>query len=553
MLLLQEITQIIEQNVSCEPNDKTLATPNSENKASRTRRRKLVSKVWEDFTKDIGEDGKEKATCKHCRKKLVGSSKSGTSHLKNHLQRCPGKKHKEKSTIDRELNKLNMARMIFNDGVTSIKFLKTDILHVYKEEKEKLRTYLDQLSCRFSLSINRVMNHFDEYICLMVHFIDDNWELKKKILSFKYRYEWNDNFFVTLKSLLSDWSIDKNICSIVAHENDYNHSFEGSVPFAGELFHVRCLSSFLDGILNDIILFVSLRDPVRDCFDYVRKTPENEHKFQIAVDKAISKGKKVTSHCVPTPWLCDFKLLEWTMGAKEAFSELEKIDPDFESINLVEYNWDTATNMFEFLKELYDVARGLSACQHATMNMYFSDVCNMFLKLLEFRKSGNRDVSPIAGISVAVFIEAYWRKYSLFLATAAVLDPRLKLDIVKLHYKEIYDSEGESHLLKIIDEINDVYNEYAKGPSTSSSSNQSTASELDRYLKDPVISLVEEFDILAWWRLNAPNFPTLARMARDFLPIPISTSVLEDEVYKIIYSRDLDSDMKEALMCSKSW
>lgn len=42
--------------------------------------------------------------------------------------------------------------------------------------------------------------------------------------------------------------------------------------------------------------------------------------------------------------------------------------------------------------------------------------------------------------------------------------------------------------------------------------------ELERFLVEPHALLTD--DPLAWWRLNGPRFPTLSRMARNFLAIP---------------------------------
>ncbi|KAJ4723566.1 zinc finger BED domain-containing protein RICESLEEPER 2-like [Melia azedarach] len=90
------------------------------------------------------------------------------------------------------------------------------------------------------------------------------------------------------------------------------------------------------------------------------------------------------------------------------------------------------------------------------------------------------------------------------------------------------------------------------------------SSELARYLNETKVPSVEEFDILAWWRAYTPIFPTLARMARDFLALPIHV----DECYihmelnqnrtlntahYIIYDEDLDGDIKPALMCLTQW
>lgn len=48
---------------------------------------RLKSAVWKDFDR-IKRGDACVAVCKHCKKKLSGSSTSGTSHLRNHLIRC---------------------------------------------------------------------------------------------------------------------------------------------------------------------------------------------------------------------------------------------------------------------------------------------------------------------------------------------------------------------------------------------------------------------------------------------------------------------------------
>ncbi|KAH9677883.1 transmembrane ascorbate ferrireductase 1 [Citrus sinensis] len=53
------------------------------------------------------------------------------------------------------------------------------------------------------------------------------------------------------------------------------------------------------------------------------------------------------------------------------------------------------------------------------------------------------------------------------------------------------------------------------------------ADELDSYLDEKVISRMEDFNILSWWKTNANRYPTLARIARDILAIPITTVASE--------------------------
>lgn len=47
------------------------------------------------------------------------------------------------------------------------------------------------------------------------------------------------------------------------------------------------------------------------------------------------------------------------------------------------------------------------------------------------------------------------------MATAVVLDPRYKIDIIECWYKKIYGPDAEAHLIKIKDVFNDIYDKYA--------------------------------------------------------------------------------------------
>jgi hypothetical protein len=68
----------------------------------------------------------------------------------------------------------------------------------------------------------------------------------------------------------------------------------------------------------------------------------------------------------------------------------------------------------------------------------------------------------------------------------------------------------------------------------------------------------EDFDILAWWKINAKKFPILSSMARDFLAIPLSTIASE-----LAFScggrilgdtrSSLNPEMFQALVCAKDW
>ncbi|KAK9196947.1 hypothetical protein WN943_005080 [Citrus x changshan-huyou] len=337
---------------------------------------------------------------------------------------------------------------------------------------------------------------------------------------------------------------------------------------------VEILLTFVDNLSSCICDAVE----IRRCFHYVLKsTPSNEHKFRmISADKVKSMGKKTYG----------FEQLEIAVGLKEVLCELVNADSNFKSMNLTKEDWQKATVAYEHIKALHDVACSLSESKCKMANAYFPKVCDIYMKLLQWERSEDDRVGKIALEAREIFVNRYWMKYELILVIAAVLDPRFKMDIVQLWYKEIYASAARTHLEKINGEFNRVYNEYAKGSGKSRSGDASSSmssklldamgrpctlshgvfddgiaspkSELDCYLNEPKFPRVEEFDILAWWRVNTPKFPTLARMARDFLAMPISPSAATayacfSKEAKDIFDTSLDNDLITALVRLKVW
>ena len=62
---------------------------------------------------------------------------------------------------------------------------KSDILRMYSKEKVKIKSLLNSILGRISLTFDLWSSiTTDGYICLTAHFIDKDWMLHKKILSF---------------------------------------------------------------------------------------------------------------------------------------------------------------------------------------------------------------------------------------------------------------------------------------------------------------------------------------------------------------------------------
>ncbi|KAL5130636.1 Zinc finger BED domain-containing protein RICESLEEPER 2 [Glycine soja] len=154
--------------------------------------------------------------------------------------------------------------------------------------------------------------------------------------------------------------------------------------------------------------------------------------------------------------------------------------------------------------------------------------------------------------------EKYWGMINRVMAIGVILDPRLKMKLLKYFFPLMYGSESTNQLNKVTKLLEDLVSEYQSRKkmttsiSTSSSivpgldnnggkvewssdflkyvqetsSGDCVKSELDLYLEEPVLfnqSNISNFDILGYWKNIGVKHPTLQRIAKDFLAIPIST------------------------------
>uniref|UniRef100_A0A2N9H5E2 BED-type domain-containing protein n=1 Tax=Fagus sylvatica TaxID=28930 RepID=A0A2N9H5E2_FAGSY len=87
---------------------------------------------------------------------------------------------------------------------------------------------------------------------------------------------------------------------------------------------------------------------------------------------------------------------------------------------------------------------------------------------------------------------------------------------------------------------------------------ESVVEEFDTYIKEGVLKRSEIFDILGWWNHNGLKYPTLQRLARDILAIPVTTVASESAFStsgRLLspHRSRLHPRTLEALMCAQSW
>ncbi|XP_028095102.1 zinc finger BED domain-containing protein RICESLEEPER 2-like [Camellia sinensis] len=410
--------------------------------------------------------------------------------------------------------------------LVSRNIVRADVLDVYEIENAKLYQFLDELFSKITLTTDIwTLDHQNSaHTCLTVHYVTNDWELKKKILAYRridYPHD-GDHMFNFIKDLILEWNIDKKLFSMVvdnAMSNDvmvrllkrWLHD-QGLLHLGGQLFHVRCSTHILNLVVQDGLKVIeSLISKIPESVRYLGRSPYGKQKFDVAVNHVKLHYKKKVLMDVPTRWNSTYLMPEAALDLKTAFHCLGKIDKQYKH------------NPFE---DEWNVANVICGC-------------------------------------LKIFLDAT----SHFSAIGVVLDPRFKMDLVEYYFGLIYGANANKHIQRVRNGFVDLFYEYRSDSSDSmscialvsknsslsgnqllvgSSKQESLAafhtwyaqerasnihayqkSEVEQYLEELVFPSNESFNILHWWKVNKAKFPTLARMGCDVLSVPATTVALE--------------------------
>ncbi|TXG48371.1 hypothetical protein EZV62_027665 [Acer yangbiense] len=249
---------------------------------------------------------------------------------------------------------------------------------------------------------------------------------------------------------------------------------------------------------------------------------------------------------------------------------------------LCEEDWEISFGFMEFLEVFYNATMVFSG-------VYSSTSCAVLCELCDISDVFNKYKDHLRFIDICKIMAEKLRKYlesmPPVLYLAAIMDPRIKLEGLELLLNEISQNLSLPFFINMNDiknVLDSYFNAYkSKFASTTkvSVSTSSTSwslldkvheqkygvrSELEKYLAiDFTFSLtledLEQFNVLAWWKMHEKGFPVLSILARDLLTLPMSTLVSES-VFKTGNHRVLNMERSmlpveivESLLCIKDW
>jgi hypothetical protein len=498
--------------------------------------------------------------------------------------------------------------------VVDVETMEWEVYAVYQKEKENLMQAFNTMPGRISLAIGLwTTSQTLGYVSLAGQFIDSEWKMHRRMLNFMMVSSPHSENALSeaISTSLSDWNMKDKLFTITLDNDCSSHdiysanlrdylSNKNNLMLKGQLFVVRCYAHILNAVAQDVIASIhGVIYNIRESIKFIKASPSREEKFaEIALQLEIPSTKTLCLD-VTTQWNTTYLMLLAALDYKQAFSTLETSDDNYNEAPSAE-DWKKVEAACNYLKLLYDSAHSIMAAANPTSNLFFHEAWKLQLELSNATGREDPVFSSIAKDMHERF-DKYWKDCNLVLAIAVVMDPRFKMKLVEFSYSKIYGVEAAKYVKVVDDAVHELYNEYvaqplpltpayveqgggnnapasenstqATAPSTGDglvdfdmylseiATSQPTKSELEQYLDESLTPRIQEFDILNWWKLNTLKFPTLSRMARDILAIPMSmvssgnsifsagtgTRMLDD------YRSSLRPEIVEALFCAKDW
>lgn len=180
---------------------------------------------------------------------------------------------------------------------------------------------------------------------------------------------------------------------------------------------------------------------------------------------------------VQTRWNSTYAMLDCAFQLKEGLIRFATLDKKC-NLHPSDLNWDKLKAILDCLKVFYDATMKLSGTKYPTMNLFFSEFCEVCLSIMNM-SSSTYPVIVDMGVEMYAKWDKYWSSGNMLLAIACVLDPRSKLGVVEYYMKQMYpESYGTfmNNLNNCMLALFKYYEEEASSRQSASSSQQAAGS-----------------------------------------------------------------------------
>ncbi|KAH9668894.1 BED-type domain-containing protein [Citrus sinensis] len=411
------------------------------------------STVWQHFTRVPNDHTKCK--CNYSGQEFeCGTVGYGTSTLRTHnRERCQKFKdlQKNQTTLTQDVGSDEVVGRGFSQEAcrrATMKMIVLDELPFSIVENPGFRHFCSVAAPRYLLSSRRTIT---SYMVITAHFIDRDWNLHRKIISFNTV---NDHSSETigkqLEKCLIDWGIERVFTVTVDNASpnegalryliDRVKTWRGDgLVLNGDYLHVRCCAHILNLIITEGLkkLEQSIVS-VQNVAKYVRSSTARMQAFQIRVQQEkINCRGSVILDC-PTRWNSTYSMLNTALKFKPAFDRMALEDKLYDAyFNEKEggkkkkegpplySDWENTQRIVKFLKTFHDATLQFSSSLKVTSNICYNLISQTEQSLGSLSAS-NDSLLGFKAIKMKENFNKYWDgcfKINKLLIVASILDP----------------------------------------------------------------------------------------------------------------------------------
>ncbi|XP_039066901.1 zinc finger BED domain-containing protein RICESLEEPER 2-like [Hibiscus syriacus] len=438
--------------------------------------------------------------------------------------------------------------------------VKQDCISSYEIGKKRVQKLLGSVK-RVSITTDMwTSNQNIHYMVVTCHFVDSDFKLHKRILSFvdlSPPYS-GACIYDSLFKCLKEWNIETKVVTLTvdnAKTNDVvarklmeNLNLQKKLDVGGKLFHVRCCAHILNLLVHDGLGEIEdIIHNVRESVKHVNASPEFKEVFVNYVDRESTYTTLLSEE--------DWKKVEEVCSVLALFNEATKI---------------------------------ISGSEYPTSNLFLSELFGIKLELDAVVLGGSDYMVAMAMKKKKKFDKYKMKLLEFSFHTIYSHDEASReIQIVRCILYELYQGYVEAHKAANVvsstdgsqsvsiggtskSSVSSLFSQFGKGIKTGTAKYDQhirsvdtftfVKSELDTYLEEGV--LIGEpgvyFDALGWWKENNIKFNILSKMAADILAIPVTTVASESAFSaggRVIdpHRSSLGTKMVDMLVCGADW
>ena len=458
------------------------------NRITSSSKRRRTSKVWNYFN-FIKVDSEEKAECLICKQQFSSNSHYGTGTVTKHITKHHGIDINQTELLnkiklfkyDTNFAKLELTKLIIVDEypfsmLESLNFtraikkclqpgydkisrrsIQRTIKTLYDKENSKLINFiLNNKDINFSITSDIWdSGHGDHFLCVTLHFIDEDWKICKRIIDFQLFNikHTGENICMLIEECLNRYNISKRLISIsfdnASNNNNAIIRLKRKIdPVLNvELFHIKCMCHVINLIVKDgLILFKDIIQKIKDAVYDLRHSTTKFVKFKELCLNANLKPIRIPND-VKTRWNSTYLMLSKAITLRLPLIEFINHYTN-EDYVIEDEEFDKAEKLCEFLKYFYDITNNLSVIYEPTIHIAFPIIFGMEM---HFKKFKNDPIFSTFISKMEIKFIKYWADIPLLFCIATSFDPRLKMSKVMscldTHYNYICEVVSNSQIL----------------------------------------------------------------------------------------------------------